>query len=472
MLYGKNVILRKVKFLITFIYEKVFTNFKKLDNSYNATFNIYPAVTSTNWQRNELGFILGDVQTVAINSQFTIKYTSKNVIEKQIESECGITLFNDTNIGNPADLYFVFVGGNAITSNGKSSTAHFMTGSYGLSYITNPLILDPNETITCSMTFKAIKYTSDSILAAISMRYRPKLEFESYSYISHNGRIYISGSSTNKPVVQKTKITQQAEPKAPIAGATYPQEFIKEGSLTTDVSKLTLSQAQNVKDFRLEVKDIGYIIYKVPLNLSGEDLLEKFNNLSTYVIIRPGYIEIKSDQIAELNAQAQITMNNLNFIEGSIPVILKDGEPAEESVTNVTYSQGTLTFDVNGFSSYSVQPTMTLEDKSTDEKIIIIGKIDDLNKKVVVKFGEIEKLLFLDEKGSFEFETERENNDKATISFMALGVSGEKISDTITVQAVKGNEKNVKNLPFILIGLGILTLMSFTGIGLLVFKIG
>jgi len=115
---------------------------------------------------------------------------------------------------------------------------------------------------------------------------------------------------------------------------------------STDLSKFN---SNKIEDLTFEIEPYGKIIYHLNTNLSG------VVDLNQIINIKYNSIEVKADEFPDLNKPARISLNGLNFIN---PRILK-GENicAEDTCDIISYSSGTLIFNVENFSIYTAEET-------------------------------------------------------------------------------------------------------------------
>jgi hypothetical protein len=117
---------------------------------------------------------------------------------------------------------------------------------------------------------------------------------------------------------------------------------------TTDISLVNIS---NISNYILEQPNFGLINFTDYIDLSMGV------NLNAYVNISFNHIELNSSAILGLNKSAKLKLYNLTF---SNPRILINGEICPASIcTQESYNNGTLTFTVTQFSTFSAQETPT-----------------------------------------------------------------------------------------------------------------
>ncbi|MEM7815752.1 MAG: putative metal-binding motif-containing protein [Candidatus Aenigmatarchaeota archaeon] len=112
---------------------------------------------------------------------------------------------------------------------------------------------------------------------------------------------------------------------------------------TTNFSNLNLSQS--IQQMVLEKLGAGKIVFRENITFTQSVNLDFFTNIS----FNRAYIN--SSALPILNKPATIYLYNLNFIN---PLILRDGSSCPSSIcTFVSYSGGTLVFNVTQFTTYS-----------------------------------------------------------------------------------------------------------------------
>ncbi|MEK6890153.1 MAG: hypothetical protein AABX35_03120, partial [Nanoarchaeota archaeon] len=129
-------------------------------------------------------------------------------------------------------------------------------------------------------------------------------------------------------------------------------EFITEGE-TTDFYDYGYEEIQNLSNISLEKSNFGKINFQETINLTqcSNNLCDLSNNVN----ISFNRIELNSSALPNFNKSAILTLYNLTF---SNPRIIKDGSLCSSSeCAKITYSSGTLTFNVTSFSTYSAEET-------------------------------------------------------------------------------------------------------------------
>ena len=111
---------------------------------------------------------------------------------------------------------------------------------------------------------------------------------------------------------------------------------------TTDFSAVDI---HNVTNLVVEKSTYGKINFTSVVNFTQNV------NLSLAVNVSSNFISVDSSTYPELNKSAAISFYNLTF---SDPIILRNGAVCSSSVcTRISYTGGTLVFNVTGFSNYS-----------------------------------------------------------------------------------------------------------------------
>lgn len=123
---------------------------------------------------------------------------------------------------------------------------------------------------------------------------------------------------------------------------------------TTDFTIVDKTKA--IEDVVIEKRRAGKIIYSVPIEPT------KNLNLDQMIDIRQNKIEVNSALAPELNKPAILILYNLSFIS---PRVMKNSEPCMDC-NIISYTNGTLEFYVNSFSTYSAEETIvTVQDAPT-----------------------------------------------------------------------------------------------------------
>ena len=125
---------------------------------------------------------------------------------------------------------------------------------------------------------------------------------------------------------------------------------------STNFSVYSYEDLQNLSDIVLENTKYGKISFSQAINLTDD---ENFNDneldLDSYTNISGNRIELNSTALPNFNKTATLSLYNLSF---SDPRILRDGVVCPTSIcTEISYSGGTLIFNVTGFTIYSAEET-------------------------------------------------------------------------------------------------------------------
>ncbi len=122
------------------------------------------------------------------------------------------------------------------------------------------------------------------------------------------------------------------------------------GQETTNFTQYTDEELENLTGVVLQVPDYGRIAFSEEINLSG--LVTDFD---TYAVIGENSIYLDANNLPNLNKKAKVQLYNLTF---NNPRILRDGSVCPASIcTRESYENNVLTFNVTGFSNYSVEET-------------------------------------------------------------------------------------------------------------------
>lgn len=151
----------------------------------------------------------------------------------------------------------------------------------------------------------------------------------------------------------------------------FPSSLTKVGSSTTKLSDLSPEQLANVQNFTLDNPGINKIVYIEGLNLENFEEYSNIVNIGEYIDLETvGEVSFDTDRIQKFDQPATIYMSKLNLIEFNyfdsetddepIALIHRDGDPSDE-ITNLNYEGNTLSFNVPGFSTYTVVPRLDYE---------------------------------------------------------------------------------------------------------------
>lgn len=242
-------------------------------------------------------------------------------------------------------------------------------------------------------------------------------------------------------VVQPTPKPVVVIPKAPISQAKIPEIFIQKGSNTTSFSNLTLENSKAVKDLTLDILNVGAIQFTEDVDLSANELKEIFSQLDSYVKINQGEVEIDTNQLPQLNKTAKVTIHNINLLQP--PTILKDGEYVEGLVSNISLENQTLSFNVTGFSKYTIKPSTQLSYPAitNDQQVTTINGITtDPSAQITIRLAHNVTLLVenIDNNGNFKVEVPV-IGDNSQYFFDIVYFNGLTENQTIEITRPSGN---------------------------------
>jgi hypothetical protein len=125
---------------------------------------------------------------------------------------------------------------------------------------------------------------------------------------------------------------------------------------TTEFSNLSrginVSSIASIENLTLEKINLGKIRFLETVDLS-QDIENLIINFSKHINISQNKIEVNSTALTGLNKKAKLNLHNLTFTD---PQILKNQAVCTDC-TKESYENGTLTFNVTGFSTYSARET-------------------------------------------------------------------------------------------------------------------
>jgi hypothetical protein len=160
------------------------------------------------------------------------------------------------------------------------------------------------------------------------------------------------------PTIYLSTYVAPPPPPETIKDVTLPKVFGGKGSQTTDLSKI--KNPAKVKNLTLDTKK-ATIKFKEAINLSSTSIRNKFKKLDKYISMsKTAIIDLESKSLKELNKKASVTMKKLPWV--STPRVLVNGKENKNVVSNITFSKGTLTFDVKHFSTLKAAPGITVSE--------------------------------------------------------------------------------------------------------------
>ncbi|MBT3324403.1 hypothetical protein HN681_03140 [archaeon] len=137
-------------------------------------------------------------------------------------------------------------------------------------------------------------------------------------------------------------------------------DYMFDGNSTDFQLRMNVSDLRNIVNLTFSRTDYGKLDFLDSVDLSND--IDNFTlNFSKHVLISQNRIEVNSTALSGLNVDARLKLYNLDF---TTPQILKDGVVCDDCVEE-TYTGGTLTFTVEGFSVYSARET-PVEDSSSE----------------------------------------------------------------------------------------------------------
>lgn len=231
-----------------------------------------------------------------------------------------------------------------------------------------------------------------------------------------------------------------------------PSNFTSNGAETTQLNNRKMSELKNMEQFTLEIKNRSKIMFQENIDLSKEETINKLNKLSNYVFMDViGEVTIASDLIPELDKPARVYFYDLNFVrvgDSYTPLIVKDDQETND-ITNIKLvDNDEIQFDVEGFSTYSVRPTLYFEQdeiQTKDFTYVLTGQVDDLDSTLAVYLNEeryeFEDPISVNEDGSFEIPINLEDGENI-IQIIATGVSEQTNAKTLTI--VRTDEEAVE----------------------------
>lgn len=331
-------------------------------------------------------------------------------------------------------------------------------------------ITGANVTVTNKSSFHCGESGSDYTFAELDGYYKlicqeageMKLSISKSGYNTKSTSI--SQYNGEIPTIYLTKATPKPAPPPPpetIKNVNLPTKFKEAGSETTDLSQIP--DPVKVDNLTLDTKQ-GKIKFVESVDLSATEVKDKFKELDKYVKLdQVGVIAVDSTSLPVLNKKANLTMKTLPFIK--TPRIFVDGKENKEVVTNIKYKDGVLTFDAAHFSTFTVVPTVGINEpannfETKDKSITLRGSVSDPTASVSAKLNnkDLGKLQVATESGVFKKDIElTEGMNKIIIT--ALAATGATASATISGTLLK----SASNLPLYFL-LSVLALIAAFGV--------
>lgn len=236
------------------------------------------------------------------------------------------------------------------------------------------------------------------------------------------------------PTIYLSRYVEPPPPPETIKDVTLPKIFREKGSKTTDLA--SIKNLAKVKNLTLDTKK-STIKFKEVVNLSSAVTKNKFKKLHEYVKMnQDAVVGLDSGALKVLNKKASVTMKGLAWV--STPRVLVDGKEDKSVVSNIKYSDGTLTFDVKHFSTLKAAPSIKViepvEDfEVSDKQIKLKGVVSDSTASVSAKLNDkdLGKLKVATSSGEFEATLDLVAGYNEII-IKALSTNGTKVSVTIS----------------------------------------
>jgi len=131
---------------------------------------------------------------------------------------------------------------------------------------------------------------------------------------------------------------------------------------TTNFNSSTYEDLQNLSGIILENINYGKIQFNNLINLTNDSIIDSILDLNRTLNISSNKIELNSSTLPNFNVNASLWLYNLNFTN---PRILKNGVVCPDTVCVIeSYSEGTIKFNITGFSNYTVEEFITEETPS------------------------------------------------------------------------------------------------------------
>jgi len=198
-------------------------------------------------------------------------------------------------------------------------------------------ITDTNELANCSLYSNSVQNKS---ITSVSRGIAQNFTMENISSGGYNWSISCTDQAGNAGVSAVRSV------------AVVPH--IKFNGTTIDIDAVDV---RNITNLTIENSVAGKINFTGVIDLSSGADINRYLNISS------NRIEINSTALSALNTTAILYLYNLGFTN---PKILKDGvECPSDTCTQLTYSGGTLVFNVTHFTAYSAEETTSSSDSSS-----------------------------------------------------------------------------------------------------------
>ena len=234
-----------------------------------------------------------------------------------------------------------------------------------------------------------------------------------------------------------------------IYNITYNNFIGPERGYSTDFKVLTFEEIQNFSGITLENIKFGKINFIENINITNDyNVSDRKTDIDNNIIITQNTIELKKEKLPNFDKKAILFFYNLSFLK---PKILKNNLECLETECLVNYYVGgNLSFNVSGFSTYSVVEELTQIETGSDNagsgsSSSVNGnvkkpnfEIDKKELKVKLKQGEIKKEII-----------EITNKENRTLKIKINSSFSETILDLKEKEVTLGpNEKNKYELEF------------------------
>ncbi len=262
------------------------------------------------------------------------------------------------------------------------------------------------------------------------------------------------------PTIYLSRYVAPPPPPPPetIKDVKLPSEFSETGGST---NLAAIADPTKVEDLTLDTGS-STIKYREAVDLSSTETKNKFKELNKYVKTdQVGVVGVDSTSVPVLNKKATITMKTLSFVK--TPKVLVDGREDKAVVSNITYKDGTLTFDVEHFSTFTAAPTIGIEEpannfETKDKTIKLKGTVSDPTATVSAKLNnkDLGKVKVATS-GAYEKELElEEGENKIVVSALSKNLATASAS-------VSGTLKKAASLAWIYALLGLLSIIGISG---------
>ena len=243
--------------------------------------------------------------------------------------------------------------GKAIT--GKATVQYASISVQITSLLPNTTLISPRNVTYFTKDNILLNYTSVNEMAfwyaldgGTNITITAPTLFNISSNGAHSLRIY-ANDTDNNVVVKNINFTVDNTR----FNVTYSEFEGENDDETTDFDDYGYEEIQNLTNITIEKDNIGEINFLETINLT--ECSNNLCDLSSHINISFNRIELNSSALPNFNKSAILTLYNLTF---SNPRIIKDGSLCSSSeCAKITYSSGTLTFNVTSFSTYSAEET-------------------------------------------------------------------------------------------------------------------